>query len=360
MMQPEKTMKAIVLLGPDEFELQHITVPVPEDDEVLCKIHAVAICGSDPKIIHGDMKGIWPPTYPFVIGHEWAGEVIALGSSVKGLWVGQRVAGEAHCGCGVCAMCKQGRYNLCLNYGKKEMGHRHYGHNSTGSYAQYGVFKERSLTPIPDGVPYDQAAIVDAAGTGLHAIELTGITPGGTVVVFGPGPIGMVVGKLAKLLGAGKVIMIGRGERLRISLNICADHIVDFEKNNVVEEVRKLTGGIGADEVFECSGASGTIDQSLQVTRKGGKVGLLGIPSPGSRAPIDDRKLILDEITLFGSRANPNVSGKLLSMISAGKLYIADLVTHHFSIDDFAIALDTFVHRKDGAIKVIIEPNRND
>jgi L-iditol 2-dehydrogenase len=358
MVGPEKTMKAIVLLGPDIFELQHIPVPEPDNDEVLCKIHAVAICGSDPKFIHGDMKGIWPPTYPFVIGHEWAGEVIALGPCIKDLQVGQRVAGEAHSGCGVCEMCKSGRYNLCLNYGKKEKGHRHYGHNSTGSYAQYGVFKERSLTPIPDGVPYDQAAIVDAAGTGMHAIELTGITPGGNVAVFGPGPIGMVVGKLAKLLGAGKVIMIGRGERLRISLETCADHIVDFEKNDVVVEVRKLTGGVGADEVFECSGAPGTIDQSLQVTRKGGKVSLLGIPSPGSHTPIDDRKLILDEITLYGSRANPNVSGKLLSMIAAGKLNVADLITHHFSIDDFAMALNTFVNRKDGAIKVIIEPNR--
>lgn len=353
----EGTMKAVVLLGPKVFEIQDLPIPQPAEDEVLCKIHAVAICGSDPKFINGDMKGIWPPSYPFVIGHEWAGEVVALGSAVRTLHIGQRVSGEAHSGCGVCSMCKSGRYNLCLNYGKKEKGHRHYGHNSTGSYAQYGVFKERSLTLIPDSVPYDQGSIIDAAGTGLHAIELTGITPGGTVAIFGPGPIGMVVGKVARLLGASKVIMIGRGDRLKKSLETCADHIIDFETESVVERVRELANGIGADEVFECSGASGTIDQSLQVTRKGGKVSLLGIPSPGSRTPIDDRKLILDEITLYGSRANPNVSGKLLAMIDAGKLDVSDLITHHFPIERFSEALDTFVNRKDGAIKVIIEPH---
>jgi L-iditol 2-dehydrogenase len=359
MMQSKNLMKAIVLLGPDDFELQHIPVPEPEADEVLCKIHAVAICGSDPKFIHGDMKGIWPPYYPFVIGHEWAGEVVELGSAVKSLRIGQRVSGEAHAGCGVCEMCKSGRYNLCLNYGRKEKGHRHYGHNSTGSYAQYGVFKERSLTMIPESVPYDQASIIDAAGTGLHAIERTGITPGGTVAIFGPGPIGMVVGKVARLLGTSRVIMIGRGDRLKKSLETCADHVIDFEREPVVDRVRELTNGLGADVVFECSGAPGTIDQSLQVTRKGGKISLLGIPSPGTKTPIDDRKLILDEITLYGSRANPNVSGKLLAMIDTGKLDVSDLVTHHFPIDEFSEALDTFVHRKEGAIKVIIEPNRD-
>ncbi len=350
-------MKAIVLLGPKKYELQEIDIPKPAEDEVLCKIHAVAICGSDPKFIEGEMAGIWPPSYPFVIGHEWAGEVVSLGSSVKTLKVGDRVAGEAHSGCGVCEMCKKGAYNLCLNYGDKKTGHRHYGHNSTGSYAQYGVFKERSLTPIPPSVPYDQAAIIDAAGTALHAIELTGVSAGGTVVVFGPGPIGMVVGKLAQVMGAAKVIMVGRGERLEIASKIAADLVVDFEKEDVIEKIKEITGGIGADEIFECSGAPNTINQCLQVARKGAKVALLGIPSPGSHTPIDDRKLILDQITMHGSRANPNVSLKLLKMIESGRLDVSDITTHHFPIEQFDEALDTFLKRKNGAVKVIIEPN---
>jgi len=352
----KSTMKAVVLLGPGKFEVQTIDIPQPAYDEVLCAIESVAICGSDPKFIKGETAGTWPPSYPFVIGHEWAGRVVALGANVRNFKLGDRVAGEAHNGCGYCAHCKAGMYNLCDNYGKKEAGHRHYGHNSTGSYAEYGVFSKRSLTPIPDNVSYDEAAIIDAAGTGIHAIELTGITPGGTVAVIGPGPIGMITAKLAKAMGAGKIIMIGRGERLNISKRICADYIIDIEKEEVEKQVRILTGGMGCDEVFECSGAKGTIMQSIKIAKKGGKIALVGIPAPGSTSEIDDRALVLNQITIYGSRANPNVSAKLLNMISSGVLKIRDLISHSFPIEDFGEALSYFVNRREAAMKVIIHP----
>lgn len=349
-------MKAVILLGPGKFELQEIDIPQPAYDEVLCAVESVAICGSDPKLIKGETAGTWPPYYPFVIGHEWAGRVVALGENVKNFKIGDRVAGEAHNGCGYCAHCKAGMYNLCDNYGKKETGHRHYGHSSTGSYAEYGVYSKRSLTPMPENVSYDEAAIVDAAGTGMHAIELTGITPGGTVAVIGPGPIGMITAKIARAMGAAKIIMIGRGERLRISQKLCADFIVDIEHEDVEKRVKTLTAGMGCDEVFECSGAKGTIMNSIKTVKKGGRIGLLGIPSPGSVAEIDDRTLILNQITIYGSRANPNVSAKLLAMMSNGTLKVKDLITHSFPIDKFGDGLDCFVNRKDGALKVIIRP----
>ncbi len=355
-MNGKTTMKAVVLAGPNDFSVKTIPIPEPGIDEVLCAVEAVAICGSDPKFIRGDTKGVWPPSYPFVIGHEWAGRVVALGPNVAGFRIGDRVAGEAHNGCGFCGNCKAGNYNLCENYGKKETGHRHYGHSSTGSYAEYGVFSKRSLTPIPEGVSYAEAAIVDAAGTGLHAIELTGITLGGTAVVIGPGPIGLATVKLAKAMGAGKVIVVGRGGRLEAAKKAGADAIVDFEKEDPVKAVRGATGGKGADEIFECSGSPGTANQGVKMARKGGKVALLGIPSPGSVAEIDDRTLVLNQITLYGSRANPNVSAKLLAMIASGRIDVKDLITHRFPIDEFAKALDYFVNRRDGAMKVIVEP----
>ena len=123
---PDK-MKAMVLTGPGTWELQEVDVPVPGRGQVLCRIDAVAICGSDPEIIHGGLPGIWPPSYPFIAGHEWAGTVAAVGPDVLDVEVGDRVAGEAHKGCGYCSNCLKGRYTLCLNYGKPETGHRHYG-----------------------------------------------------------------------------------------------------------------------------------------------------------------------------------------------------------------------------------------
>ena len=351
-------MKAIVMNGPDNISLEMVDIPVPGENEVLCRIEAVTICGSDPKFIKGDTIGSWPPYLPFVLGHEWSGTVAETGKNAAHLKKGDRVAGEAHSGCGFCENCLKGRYNLCLNYGNEEAGHRHYGHKSTGAYAQYGVFKAKSLTLLPENISFAEGSIIDAAGTCLHLFDQTGISPGGTVAVIGPGPIGLIAAKTAKSMGASKVIMIGRGKRLEFAAEKTAEYTVNFENEDVVEKVMSITGGIGADEVFECSGAAGTLNQAVQIARKGGKVGIVGMPPPGNLEKIDNRKLIIDEISVYGSRANPNVSKRLLSMISSGVIDIKDLITHHFSIDEYEKAFDYFINRKEGALKVIIEPNR--
>ena len=132
-----KTMQALVLPSPGKFEIQILPVPEPGPNEVLCRVRSVAICGSDPEIIRGDLAGKWPPSYPFIPGHEWAGEVVSVGEGVVNFQPGDRVAGEPHKGCGYCRNCLAGRYNLCENYGCPETGHRHYGFVSTGAYAQY-------------------------------------------------------------------------------------------------------------------------------------------------------------------------------------------------------------------------------
>lgn len=351
-------MKALVMSAANRISLEKVDIPTPNADEVLCLVEAVAICGSDIKFIKGDTIGSWPPYLPFVLGHEWSGTVAETGCNVKNLMIGDRVAGEAHSGCGFCENCKKGRYNLCLNYGIEETGHRHYGHKSTGAYAQYGVFYNKSLTRLPDKVSFAEGAILDAAGTGLHVIDQTGISAGGNVVVIGPGPIGMITATIAKALGTSKIMMVGRGSRLTKASELCADEVIDFEKKDVIRQVMEITNGIGADEIFECSGAKGTLNQAIQIARKGGRIGIVGMPSPGNLEAIDNRKLIIDEISIFGSRANPNVSARLLSMISSGLLDINKFITHLFSIDDYEKAFDYFANRKDGALKVIIEPNK--
>jgi L-iditol 2-dehydrogenase len=350
-------MSALVLTSPGKFEVQRAPVPVPGSGEVLCKIRAVAICGSDPEIIRGDLAGIWPPSYPFTPGHEWSGEVVQVGSEVCEFAVGDRVAGEAHKGCGYCRNCLEGRYNLCENYGRPETGHRHYGFISRGAYAQYNAYSIRSICQLPRGISFREGALIDTAGAGLHGLELAGVTPGATVVVIGPGPIGLIGMRFAKALGAARVIVVGRRARLKAASEKGADAVVDFEHGDPVQAVRDLTGDLGVDLVLECSGAPGTFSQAVRMVRKGGRVALVGVPTDKVVEPLPYKYIVHNEIAIFGSRANPNVARKIVQMLAAGHIEVKDLITHTFPLERFAEGLDTFVNRRDGVIKVVIEPH---
>lgn len=357
MNQIPTTMRAMVLTGPGAWEVQTVPVPAFGDEEVLCRIDAVAICGSDPEIIHGGLPGIWPPKYPFIAGHEWAGTVVATGAAVKDFAVGDRVAGEAHKGCGHCKNCLAGRYTLCLNYGDDTTGHRHYGFTSQGAYAQYNAYHIKSITHLPDSISFAEAAMCDTAGVALHGLERAGVEPGSTVVVIGPGPIGMMAMKLAKAMGAGKVIVVGRAPRLATAGELGADELVDFSKCDPIAAVRELTGGLGADLVLECSGAPGTIVQALRMSGKGGKVVMLGVAKEGITEDIPLKYTTHNELTLYGSRANPNVSRKVIAMIAGGNIDVKALVTHTFSLEEVGKAFETFEKRLGGAMKVVIYPN---
>lgn len=353
-----KTMKACVLTGPNQYEIRDdVPVPVPGPDEVLCRIGGVSICGSDPGVFDGHLAGEWPPRYPFIAGHEWAGRVVAVGENVTKFKPGDRVAGEAHKGCGHCRMCLEGRYTLCLNYGKPSTGHRHYGFTTFGAYAQYAVFHIKSCTALPDGVLYKEAAMCDTAGVALHGLEIAGIIPGSTVAVIGPGPIGMMVMKLARAMGAARVIVVGRGSRLESARKLGCDDAVDFTKEEPVAAVRALTGGLGVDACFECSGANGTISQAVRMCCKGGRVVLLGVPYEEHDEPVPFKYIAHNEIMISGSRANPNVGWKVLSLIRSGRIEVRDMVTHTFPLEEMEKAMDTFVGRKENVMKVVIYPN---
>src|SRR5213593_292691 len=163
--QPTGLMRALVLTAPHEFAVREVPCPRPASNEVLCRVRAIAICGTDAEIIEGTFKGRWPKAYPFIPGHEWAGEVIEAGELARalGFLPGTRVAGTSHSGCGYCRMCRTGRYNLCLNYGREELGHRQYGHYTQGAYAEYVIQTIKSVFPIPAGMAFDVAALCDTA-----------------------------------------------------------------------------------------------------------------------------------------------------------------------------------------------------
>lgn len=356
-MEIPKLMKAIVLTAPGKHEVQEVPVPQPGPFEVLSLVRAVAICGSDPEIFDGGLAGFWPPSYPFIAGHEWAGEVIALGEGVTNLKVGDRVAGEPHKGCGFCENCKAGRYTLCMNYGNAASGHRHYGFISSGAYAQYAVHSNRTLTRMPDHVSFAEGSLGDTAAVSLHGLELTGITPGGLVAVIGPGPIGILAMRLAKSMGAAKVIMVGRRSRLEAAKELGADEVVDFEKVDPIQAVRDITGGRGVDEAFECSGAAGTLIQAINMVKKGGKVSLLGVPSESVKEAVPFKYIVHNEIMITGSRADPNTMWRAIGLIGSDQLNVRDLITHRFPLESYRDAFDIFVNRKEGAVKVVIEPN---
>jgi L-iditol 2-dehydrogenase len=352
-----KTMKACQLIAYNKLEVRELPVPAPEAGEVLCRIKAVAICGSDPEIINGHhAKKGWPPRFPFTLGHEWSGEVVAVGPGVTDYAVGDRVAGEAHRGCGSCENCMIGRYTLCLNYGKPETGHRHYGFIQPGANAEYNAYSTKALKHIPDNLSFVHAALLDTAGVALHGIDMIGLTPGGTAAVWGPGPIGLISMQMMKGMGAKTVIVVGRRHRLKVAGEIGADFLVDYEKEDPVKRIMEITRGVGVDEIQECSGGSVALNQCVASVRKGGKINLIGFYIDNEVVLPPLTQFVMNEITLTGSRANPNVSGRALNMFSAGIVKGDKVVTHTFPLDKYETALDTFVNKKDGAIKVVIEP----
>lgn len=350
---PEK-MKAVVITGPNEYGIQEVPVPKPGRGEVLVRIKACAICGSDPKIFSGGYKGMWPPAYPFIAGHEWSGEIVRIGEEVTGFKVGDRVAGEAHKGCGLCRACKGGFYNLCMNYGKSETGHRHYGFTYQGAYAEYNAYSVKAIARLPDNVSFNEGALVDTAGTSYHSVELAGVTPGGTSVIIGPGPIGLFTMMIARAMGS-RTLMVGRRQRLQVASKMGADVIVDYEKEDPVSRINEITGGSGADEVFECAGSEVAIGQAVNIVRKGGKVALLGIYGSDS-IPVPLKTVVLNQVSILGSRANPGTSERVITLMASGQINAKNLVTHEFPLEKIKEAVDTFVNRIDGAVKVVIKP----
>ena len=357
-----ETMKAMVLTAYDHLELAEVPVPKPGPGEVLCRIKAVAICGSDPKMIHGHYRfANWPPYYPFIMGHEWAGQVVQLGEGVEEFQVGDRVAGEAHVGCGKCDNCKRGHYTVCLNYGRDghdggmDTGHRHYGFYWQGANAEYNVYKVSALHRIPDNVSYDVAAMCDCAGVAMHGVELAGVTPGGTAVVIGPGPIGLCAMMECRALGSDRVIVVGRGAKLAKAAELGADVCIDFEKEDPVARVLELTGGVGADEVMECSGAEDSPMKACQMVRKTGAVALIATyKHPDVLIPANT--VNFNEIRIVGAKANPNVSEEVLRFFASGAIQGEALVTHVFPLEQYERAVEVFEKKLDGSIKVVIHP----
>ncbi len=352
-----KTMKAAVLYGEGDMRIVD-DYPVPQvgPDEILIRVQACAICGTDPKILaHG-----WPnhPPYgEFIFGHEYAGTVAALGPGVSEFQVGDRVAVEPHKGCGVCNNCRDGLYNTCLNYGNNQRGHRHYGFTTNGGYAEYACNHINSAYKVPTSMPIDEATLITTAATSLYGIRrIGGIQCGETVVVSGPGSIGLMGVVMARLLGAGTIVLTGtRAERLEAGRKLGADITVNIRQENAVERIMDLTRGIGTDAVLECAGTTQAVADAVEFTRKNGRIALIGIYQ--EPAPININKVVQWNITIAGSKAEGERSlAQALSLLSRKTVDLSSLITHTFPLDEIHAAFETAEKRLGGAIKVVVHP----
>jgi L-iditol 2-dehydrogenase len=351
-------MKALVATEPNSFSVEDVAEPEPGYREVLARVRAVTICGTDAHLLRGDYPGFWPPSYPFIPGHEWAGEIVGLGPGAAELgWsVGDRIAGTSHDACGVCQKCVEGRYNLCENYGKEGL-HRQYGHNYQGAFAEYVVHGVKSIFHLPDEIDFPTGAALDPASIGLHTANRGGVRPGDTVVVFGPGPVGLLAADAALVSGAARVIVIGKPtidcDRLELADSMGFETI-DYEGIDPVEAIRQTTGGLGADVILDCAGVPETFQWSIAALRKGGRCAAVGIPVEG--VALDLQELVLYEKELVGVRATAGEMRHVIPLVAAGRIRAKKLVTHHFPLENFGEALDTFNERRGCAMKVIIEP----
>lgn len=346
-------MQALVVHEPEHFEILDVPVPTPGPGQVLARVRAVSICGTDSHLIAGHYPGFWPPSFPFTPGHEWAGDIVALGAGagLAGFSVGDRVAGTSHDACGFCQRCVEGRYNLCEHYGVEGL-HRQYGHSVAGADATYVVHGVKAVFPLPDSLSYDEGALVDPASISLHVANRARIEPGDTVAVIGAGAIGLLAGDAARLRGAGRVLVVGRGRRLARAAELGFE-VIDTGASDPVEAVRALVGR-GVDVALECAGTAQTIDWAMAMLRRGGRCAVVGIPT--EIASIDARRLVLDELELLGSRAAAGEMRRVMPHVAAGRMRVGALITHRFPLADYATALATFRDRSAGAIKIVVNP----
>ena len=361
-----KEMKAWVLKSPNELELKTKAIPIPGYSEVLVKIDAVAICATDLDVIsYGPpalIEGEKPFNKEFTPGHEYMGTVVALGPSVDEFQIGDRVTVEIHSGCGQCKRCRMGMYTSChnygLNYGKKNKGHRANGFTSDGGFKQYAINHINTLIKVPDDMTDEEATLVVTAGTTMYGLtELGGLVAGESLVVIGPGPIGLLGVAVAKALGADPVILIGtRNDRLEIGKKLGADFVLNVnEENDIINSVKSLVGYLGVDYVVECAGTEKALDDAIMMTNRGGKICLAAFPHDPIKVNIPH--MVINNIYMYGIRGEGKSATHRAMAFMKQKRFDAKLVhTHTFKMNELPTALKYAKERIDGAIKVVIKP----
>ncbi|MEO2173748.1 MAG: zinc-binding dehydrogenase [bacterium] len=355
--------KSWVLADPGELKLVDKPIPSPKRVEVLVRIDAIAVCATDIEVIYKGPPALIEGGLPFnknwTPGHEYMGTVVALGPGVDEYSIGDRITVEIHAGCGQCKRCREGMYTSCHNYGKNygnvDKGHRANGFTTDGGFCQYAVNNINTLSHISNNISDAEATLVVTAGTSMYGFtELGGLVAGDSVVVIGPGAIGLLGVAVAKALGAKPVILTGtRDNRLEIGTKLGADHVINVRNEDAVAKIKEYTDDIGADFVLECSGASNALNEAGQMVNRGGKICLAAFPHED--VPVNVMHLVANNIYVFGIRGEGKSGTHRAAALMEQKRFDATLIhTHTFDMSDLPEAIRYAKDRVEDAIKVVV------
>ncbi|MBW2057528.1 MAG: zinc-binding dehydrogenase [Deltaproteobacteria bacterium] len=333
--------------GAGNVELVEVPEPRPDKDEVLVRVEAAGVCGTDIHIFHDTFKN----RPPVIMGHELSGVVVDKGNDCVEFQEGDRVTCESSLSfCGRCRYCRTGRYNLCAN-------RKIAGVNADGGFARYIAVAERCLHRLPEGVDFVGGALFEPlAVTVLGVSELAGVAAGDLVYVSGPGPLGLMAAQVARAEGA-TVIVGGRSrdkERLALGKSLGIDYTVNVERNDPRSMVDDLSEGYGADVVVECAGHPSSVSTCLEVVRRGGRYCQIGLF--GKSIEVDFEKIPLKQLKVSGPLAQYWPSWRrAIELTRAGKVRLRELVTHVLPLSEWEAAFR--LHERNEGLKKVLVPN---
>ncbi|MGQ9632346.1 MAG: NAD(P)-dependent alcohol dehydrogenase [bacterium] len=344
---PEK-IKAAVLYKPKDIRIEEVDMPEIGRDEVLVRVKNVGVCGSDVHYYNTGRIGSFVVKKPLILGHECSGEVADAGEDVKSLRVGDRVALEPGIPCRRCSYCKTGRYNLCPDVVFMATP------PIDGAFVQYVKSPEDFAFKLPDNVSLAEGAMIEPLAVGMHATARGEVKPGDSVAVLGAGTIGLVTLQSAKAQGATTLIATDIDEhRLEFAKKLGATHTINAKKENPVEAIVELTGGLGVDAAFETAGSIPTTQQTISAVRRGGKIVWVGLAGE-EEFPINVVEAISKEVDIKGVFRYANVYPQAIRLVSGGAIDLKSMITHKYTLDQTKEALEFADARKDVAIKVMV------
>jgi D-arabinitol dehydrogenase (NADP+) len=338
-------MKAIVYDAPRQFKYKEVPEPEIQSDDVLVRIDACGLCGTDLHIHEGEFA----PNFPLIPGHEFTGEIVALGGSVKGLKQKQRVVGNSNESCGKCFYCMRGDFLLCLNL-------RSYGVSQDGGFAQYLRIKADRIFPIGN-LSSREAVMVEPSACAVHGMEVLAMKPGSDVLLFGAGPTGQVLAQLLKLNGAGRLVVAAPpGPKLELAGRLAADEIVPMDRKNPDKHRNRLRelNPTGFDYIVEATGSAFVCEDALQFVRRGGTLLVYGVYPESETVRFNPFDLFRREITIKGSFAQIDAFPRALAYLESGKIKVNEIVTDEFALEDWPKVLEHAWARK--GIKIAVIP----
>lgn len=345
-------MKALLLSAPSKLDVVDFPEPKPADDEVLLRIRACGICGSD---IHGWDGSSGRRHPPLIMGHEAAGEIVSAGPKVTQWRAGDRVTFDSTIYCGGCRFCQTGQVNLCEN--RRVVGVSPIEYKQHGAFAEKLALPARILYRLPDTLPFDQAAMVEPVSIAVHAVQRIKSAKKDTAVVIGSGMIGLLVVQALKWAGARQIIAVDLADnRLALAKQLGATHTLNSGKVDVTAEVLKLTDGLGADVALEVVGLTATVNLAIGVLKRGGSCVLVGNLSPKTQDfPL--QAVVTKEITLTGTCGSAGEYPLCLDLIAKGVINVKPMIEAVVPLSEGAVWFDK-LSAKDGGkyMKVILTP----